>query len=82
MTVMWTQGSFNSFLLSAQMKYLEGNIFINFYMFGFAGFTAVLIGGYLFSRHGLKFTYILSFTLSILGCVGMFIIEMKMINFS
>jgi hypothetical protein len=35
------------------MKYLEGNIFINFYIFGFAGILAVLIGGVSFSKFGL-----------------------------
>lgn len=82
MTIMWTQGSFNSFLLSAQMKYLEGNIFINFYMFGLAGFIAVLIGGVVFSKYGLRFTYIVSFNMCIFGCIGMFVIQMKLIQFS
>jgi len=27
------------------MKYLEGNIFVNFYIFGAAGIIAVFIGG-------------------------------------
>lgn len=79
---MWTQGSFNSFLLSAQMKYLEGNIFINFYMFGLAGFIAVLIGGVVFSSYGLRFTYVVSFNMCIFGCIGMLVIQMKLISFS
>ena len=71
---MWTQASFNSFLLSAQMKYLEGNIFVNFYIFGAAGVTAVLIGGIIFNKYGLRFTYLLSFNMCIIGCLGMLII--------
>lgn len=67
MTVMWTAGSFNQFLLSAQMKYLEGNIFINFYMFGAAGVLAVLTGSYLYKTLGTKNTYILSYYMSIIG---------------
>lgn len=64
------------------MKYLEGNIFINFYMFGLAGFIAVLIGGVVFSKYGLRFTYISSFNMCIVGCIGMFVIQMKLIKFS
>lgn len=74
MTIMWTQGSFNQFLLSAQMKYLEGNIFVNFYIFGAAGIVAVLIGGSAYSRLGLKKSYIISFVMSIIGTIGMLII--------
>ena len=29
------------------MKYLEGNIFVNFYIFGIAGIIAVVTGGIL-----------------------------------
>jgi hypothetical protein len=31
------------------MKYLEGNIFINFYIFGAAGILAVIIAGIIFT---------------------------------
>ena len=63
------------------MKYLEGNIFVNFYIFGLAGFVAVLIGAYLYSTFGLKTTYILSLNMSILGCIGMLIVQMKWMKF-
>jgi hypothetical protein len=71
---MWTQASFNQFLLSAQMKYLEGNIFVNFYIFGAAGIVAVFIGGIIYSKYGLRYSYILSFFMSIVGSVGMALI--------
>ena len=74
MTIMWTQASFNQFLLSAQMKYLEGNIFVNFYIFGAAGLLAVFTGGYLYANIGLRHTYILSFWMSIVGAFGILII--------
>lgn len=71
---MWTQGSFNQFLLSAQMKYLEGNIFVNFYIFGIAGIIAVITGGFLLNLLGLKKTYIISNVLAIIGAIGMIFI--------
>lgn len=74
MTVMWTAGSFNQFLLSAQMKYLEGNIFVNFYMFGAAGVLAVLLCSYLYNKMGLRNTYILSYYMSILGALGIIMV--------
>ena len=63
------------------MKYLEGNIFVNFYIFGIAGLLAVLIGGYLYSKFGLRPTFILSLNMSIIGCVGMLVVQMKWIHF-
>lgn len=74
MTIMWLQGSFNQFLLSAQMKYLEGNIFVNFYIFGIAGIIAVLAGGILLSRSGLKTTYYISNIFAIIGSAAIIII--------
>lgn len=81
MTVMWTAGSFNQFLLSAQMKYLEGNIFVNFYMFGAAGVLAVLICSFLLGRIGVKSTYILSYYMSIFGALGILMIQMNVLGF-
>lgn len=78
---MWTQASFNQFLLSAQMKYLEGNIFINFYIFGAAGILAVIIGGCVYSTYGLKFSFLISFSMSIIGSIGMLLIQTKTFNF-
>jgi MFS family permease len=81
MTIMWTQASFNQFLLSAQMKYLEGNIFINFYIFGAAGLIAVFVGGIVYKKYGLRWSYVLSFAMSIFGSVGMIIIQSKVLQF-
>lgn len=74
MTVMWTACSFNQFLLSAQMKYLEGNIFINFYMFGAAGVLAVILGSFFYENIGLKSTYIVSFYMSLIGALSILMI--------
>jgi hypothetical protein len=56
------------------MKYLEGNIFINFYIFGAAGILAVIIGGCVYSTYGLKFSFLISFSMSIIGSIGMLLI--------
>lgn len=74
MTIMWTEGSFNQFLLSAQMKYLEGNIFVNFYIFGAAGITAVIVCGLLFQRFGLKNSLYISHFMTIMGCIALLVV--------
>jgi len=74
MTIMWTEGSFNQFLLSAQMKYLEGNIFVNFYIFGGAGIAAVLLSSVMYARFGLKNSLYLGHGLCIVGCLGALVV--------
>jgi hypothetical protein len=63
------------------MKYLEGNIFINFYIFGAAGLLAVLLSGWIYKKWGLKISYYSAFFMSILGCIGMFLIQIKFFKF-
>jgi len=63
------------------MKYLEGNIFVNFYIFGVAGIIAVILGGLIYTKLGLKFTYILSFNMAIIGCLGMLAVQLKLFKF-
>lgn len=63
------------------MKYLEGNIFVNFYIFGAAGIVAVILGGYMYTRYGLRNSYALSFIMSIVGCIGMLVIQLDLISF-
>jgi len=63
------------------MKYLEGNIFINFYIFGAAGILAVFISGIIYSHYGLRFSFFLSFFMAIIGLAGMLVIQMQLINF-
>ena len=63
------------------MKYLEGNIFVNFYIFGAAGIAAVFLGGIFYSRLGLKLNFIVSFAMAIFGEIGMLIIQSKIIKF-
>ena len=81
MSVMWTAGSFNQFLLSAQMKYLQGNIFVNFYMFGAAGVLAVLLCSILLKKIGVKNTYILSYYMSIVGASAVMLVQMNVLGF-
>jgi hypothetical protein len=64
------------------MKYLEGNIFINFYIFGAAGLLAVLLSGWIYKKWGLKISYYSAFFMSILGCIGMFLIQIKFFKFA
>lgn len=56
------------------MKYFEGNIFVNFYIFGAAGIAAVIMAGFTYKRYGLKYSYVIAYIMSIIGCLGMLLI--------
>jgi predicted MFS family arabinose efflux permease len=63
------------------MKYFEGNIFVNFYIFGAAGVIAVIIGGFLYTKLGVRNTYVLSFYLSIVGALGVIMVQMNLMGY-
>jgi hypothetical protein len=61
------------------MKYLEGNIVVNFYIFGAAGLAAVIFGGICYTKVGPRKSYLISYINSIIGCIGMIIIQSKVL---
>lgn len=75
MTVMWTACSFGSHLLNFMNKYLEGSIFTNNYVEGYAGGLACLLAASLYSRFGMKKTFLISYGLSLFGGVLVCLLE-------
>jgi hypothetical protein len=69
MSILWTAASFTFFVLSFSNKYLEGNIFLNFYLEGFAGIIGTLIAQPIYSCFGIKWSFVTSFFVSILFLV-------------
>ena len=61
------------------MKYLEGNIFVNFYIFGTAGIFAVIIGSFIFTRLGLKSSLFISHVMTIIGCLCILVVQTNVI---
>jgi predicted SpoU family rRNA methylase len=57
MTVMWSCCSFVSYLLVFMNKYFEGSLFTNNYIEGVAGIMAAAVGGRLYTRYGMKFSF-------------------------
>ena len=67
MTVMWCAVSFSAHMLTFMNKFLEGTIYINSYIDGFAGALASGIGANLYARLGMKRMYLLSFSIALVG---------------
>jgi hypothetical protein len=75
MTIMWCSVSFATYLLHFQLKYLQGNIFMNNYYCAISDAIAVLSGGFIYSKLGLKVTYYIAFLLGIVGGLGILYIQ-------
>ena len=67
---MWSAVSFTTYLLHFQLKYLQGNIFVNSNYCAIADSVAVVAGGLIFAKLGLKNTYYVAFSLGLIGGVG------------
>ena len=75
MTIMWSCVCFCTYLLHFQLKYLQGSIFVNNNYCAISDAIAVMCGGYIYSKFGLKITYYLSYALSLIGGAGIMVLE-------
>ena len=67
MIVVWLASSFCYYLISYQLKYIHGDIFINSITSSFSEIIAYILLGILLSQIGLKKVLALSFLLSLAG---------------
>lgn len=71
MSLMWSMVIFSTYLLHFQLKYLDGNIFENNNYCAVSEMLAILCGGFIYSfMGGLKATYLLAFSISTVGGLG------------
>ena len=73
MTYMWTTCSFGYYLIMFQLKYWPGDIYINTIASSVAGVIAYMVSTWIYSRFGLKTSFIGLFSMSVVGgiCVLM-----------
>ena len=75
MSIMWTASAFTITLLQFMNKYLSGTVFLNYYVEGTAAFIAILLGEPLYNCIKTKWSFILSFIITLLGSFGIFLFE-------
>ena len=80
MTVMWSSASFAGNILSCMNKYLPGSIYINYYIEGAAGIIGYTIGKFLYAKCRIKVSFIVSFSVTILGAFVIFLFESEIIS--
>jgi len=77
---MWTAASFNSYTLLYSNKYLEGDIYLNYYFDGLAGIIAYLIAAPLYQYCKIRNSFITSYIITLLGLLGIFLFESDLIS--
>ncbi len=66
---LWGISSFNYFLINFQLKYIEGDIYINTMMNAVSEIAAYIISGLLYSIIGPRVAFFCSFLISCLGSI-------------
>jgi len=70
MMIIWTTTVFATFLIIFQLKYLKGNIFDNIDSYTLSDAASLIFGGIIYTQHGLKRSLILSYSISLIGGIG------------
>lgn len=72
MTYMWAACSFTYYMIAIYLKYIPGSIYLNMLGSGIAEVAAVFIGGWIYSKFGIKLSFCVLFALSVFGGVCIF----------
>ena len=75
MAFVWTSASFNYYLISFQLKYIQGSIWTNGIISSTSEGVAYALSGILLEKLGLKFILICSYVVAILGMGGLVIFQ-------
>ena len=79
MSVLWTAGTFGTYLLSYLNKYLPGTIFLNTYFDGIAGLIAYSVGKDIYTYFKLKASFISSLSLSFVFTIFLYLLRIEAI---
>ena len=77
---MWSAASFGMYILVFLNKYLAGSIYIHYYIDGIAGILGFAIGNYIYSTCRIKWSFIISYAVTIIGALGIFLFEAEIIS--
>lgn len=75
MVIMWVSASFCYYLITYQLKYIKGDLFINGMVSATSECFAYAISGFLQATFGLKPTLFFSFLLGVIGMICLILID-------
>ena len=66
---LWVVASFDYFLINFQLKYIEGDVYVNTIVSSVSEVCAYIISGALYEIIGPKISFVASFIIAIIGSV-------------
>ena len=72
---MWSVGIYCTYMMLMLNKYLEGSIYVNFYMEGLAGIIGSFVADYTYTRFRVKNSFIFAHSITLLGAVLIYAFE-------
>jgi hypothetical protein len=75
MTIIWITASFGYYLIIYQLKFVQGDIYINYIIFAISEIGAYNTASFMLSCFGLKNTLLLSYTIAIVGMLLMMFVK-------
>ena len=70
MLILWVAASFDYFLISFQLKYIEGDVFINTIVSSSSEITAYMLSAFFYKSLGARLTFMGSFGIAISGAAA------------
>jgi OCT family organic cation transporter-like MFS transporter 4/5 len=67
LTILWMVSSFDYYMISFQLKYIKGDIYINTAASSFSEVIAYAVGGSMMAYLGIRKSFIISFMVGVLG---------------
>ena len=74
MIYIWIASSFDMYLITFQMKYLPGNIFVNTLVSSGFDFPISICAGFLYAKLGVKYTLPIFYAISLIGGIALVIV--------
>ena len=75
MMTVWLSASFNYYLIGYQLKYIEGNLYINGIVSSLSECAAFLLSGILIEKIGIKPTLVISYVVAIAGMGALILVD-------
>ena len=80
MAIMWSAASFCTYLMMMLNKYLEGTIYMNYWLEGLAGLLGNFIAIRVYEELGLRSAFIVSMGITLFGASLIYLFEAGLFN--
>lgn len=73
--MIWVSSAFGYFLISFQLKYIQGNFFLNNITSGASEIVAYIVSGFIINFLGINLTIVISYIIAAAGMLSLTLIK-------